>query len=217
MTPSNGNIFRVAGHLCGEFVGPGEFPTQRPVTQSFDVFLDLRPNKRLSKHSWGWWFEMPSCPLWRHCNDSYQTMRPWGTFHERVFPWHFKFNGKFVLAWLHRRVSYRYKISCPIFHSDQFTTIWIRAELNFHRIWIAMEQGKSEGFDSCDRPSNLKLDSNRQFFRPCDREIWRMTLQYNRAPLLCYFKLCASFRSHWWIQTSITVRKRPIWVKFDDF
>ena len=79
------------------------------------------------------------------------------------------------------------------------------------------QQGKSEGFDSCDRPSNLKLDSNRQFFRPCDREIWRMTLQYNRAPLLCYFKLCASFCSHWWIQTSITVRKRPIWVKFDDF
>ena len=33
------------------------------------------------------------------------------------------------------------------------------------------EQGKSEGFDSCDRPSNLNLDSNRQFFRPCDREI----------------------------------------------
>ena len=33
----------------------------------------------------------------------------------------------------------------------------------------ATEQGKSEGFDSCDRPSNLKLDSNRQFFGPCDR------------------------------------------------
>ena len=44
-----------------------------------------------------------------------------------------------------------------------------------------------------------------------------MTLQNNRAPLLCYFKLCASFRSHWWIQTGVTVRKRPIWVKFDDF
>ena len=39
------------------------------------------------------------------------------------------------------------------------------------------------------------------FLEPCDLEIWRMTLQYNRAPLLCYFKLCASFRSHWWIQT----------------
>ena len=25
-------------------------------------------NKRLSKQSWGWWFETLSCPLWRHCN-----------------------------------------------------------------------------------------------------------------------------------------------------
>ena len=30
----------------------GEFPTQRPVTRSFDVFFDLRLNERLSKHSW---------------------------------------------------------------------------------------------------------------------------------------------------------------------
>ena len=49
MTSSNGNIFRVTGPLCGEFTGPGEFPTQRPVTRSFDVFFDLRVNKRLSK------------------------------------------------------------------------------------------------------------------------------------------------------------------------
>ena len=49
--------------------GPGEFPTQRPVTRSFDVFFDLRLNKRLSKQWWGWWFETLSCPLWRHCND----------------------------------------------------------------------------------------------------------------------------------------------------
>ena len=68
-------------------------------------------------------------------------------------------------------------------------------------IMVINKQGKSEGFDSCDRPSNLKLDSNRQFFCPCDREIWWMTLQNNRAPLLCYFKLCASFCTHWWIQT----------------
>ena len=47
---------------------PGEFPTQRQVTRSFDVFFDLYPNKRLSKQWWGWWFEMTSCPLWRHCN-----------------------------------------------------------------------------------------------------------------------------------------------------
>ena len=49
---------------------PGEFPTQRPVTRSFDVFFDLRLNKRLSKQSWGWWFETPSLSLWRHGNDS---------------------------------------------------------------------------------------------------------------------------------------------------
>ena len=46
----------------------GEFPSQRPVTRSFNVFFDLRPNKCFSKQSWCWRFETPSCPLWRHCN-----------------------------------------------------------------------------------------------------------------------------------------------------
>ena len=69
MTSSNGNIFRVTGHLCGEFTGSREFPTQRPVTRSFDVYFDLRPNKRLSKHSWGRWFETLSHSLWRHRNE----------------------------------------------------------------------------------------------------------------------------------------------------
>ena len=70
MTSSNGHIFRVTGHLCGECTGPGEFPAQRPVTPSFDVFFDLRLNNRLSKQSGGWWFETLSCPLWRHFNDN---------------------------------------------------------------------------------------------------------------------------------------------------
>ena len=73
MTSSNGNIFRVTGPLCGEFTGPGEFPTQRPVTRSFDVFFDLRLNKRLNKQSWGWWFETLSRPFWRHRNVSQQN------------------------------------------------------------------------------------------------------------------------------------------------
>ena len=47
---------------------PGEFPAQRPVTQSFDVFFDHPLNKRLSKQWWCWWFETLSRPLWRHCN-----------------------------------------------------------------------------------------------------------------------------------------------------
>ena len=68
MTSSNGNIFRVTGPLCGEFTGLGEVPAHRPVTRSFDVFFDLRPNKRLSKQPWGWCFETLSWSLWRHCN-----------------------------------------------------------------------------------------------------------------------------------------------------
>ena len=47
---------------------PGEFPAQRPVTRSFDVFFDLRLNKRLSKQFWGWGFEMLPPLLWRQCN-----------------------------------------------------------------------------------------------------------------------------------------------------
>ena len=46
----------------------GEFPAQRPVTRSFDIFFDLRLNKRLRKQSWGCWFETLSRPLWRHFN-----------------------------------------------------------------------------------------------------------------------------------------------------
>ena len=57
---------------------PGEFPTQRPVTRSFDVYFDLRPNKQLSKQSLGWWFETLSPPLWRHRNV--QKLAPWPPF-----------------------------------------------------------------------------------------------------------------------------------------
>ena len=62
------NHFRVTGPLCGDLTGPGEFPAQRPVTRSFDVFFDLRLNKRMSKQSWGWWFETLPWSLWRQCN-----------------------------------------------------------------------------------------------------------------------------------------------------
>ena len=63
--------------ICaGNSLVTGEFPTQRPVTRSFDIFFDLRLNKRLSKQSWGWWFEIPLCPLWCHCNDELLKLCP---------------------------------------------------------------------------------------------------------------------------------------------
>ena len=45
-----------------------------PHTKASDAelwcFLWSAPEKRLSKQSWGWWFETPSHPLWRHCNGT---------------------------------------------------------------------------------------------------------------------------------------------------
>ena len=68
MTSSNGNIFRVTDLLCGEFTGHRWIPRTKAVTRRFDAFFDLRQNKRLGKQSRRWWFETPSCSLWRHCN-----------------------------------------------------------------------------------------------------------------------------------------------------
>ena len=63
--------FSVLLDICaGNSPVPGEFPTQRPVTQSFDVFFDLHLNKQLGEQSWGWWFETLSLPLWRHRNGA---------------------------------------------------------------------------------------------------------------------------------------------------
>ena len=53
----------------------GGFPSQRPVTWSFEFFFDLRLNKRLSKHPRRWWFKAPSCLLWRHCNGHIPYIR----------------------------------------------------------------------------------------------------------------------------------------------
>ena len=61
MMTSNGNIFCVTGPLCGEFKGDWWIPLKRPVTLSFDVFFDLRQNKR--------WFETPLRSLGRHSNE----------------------------------------------------------------------------------------------------------------------------------------------------
>ena len=66
---------------------PGEFPAQRPVTPSFDVFFDLRLNERLSKQSWIWWFETLSRPLWRQCNAQVR-------FYASLYQWHQCVAGK---------------------------------------------------------------------------------------------------------------------------
>ena len=71
MMTSSKETFSALLALCvGNSRATGEFPSQKTVTRSFDASFDLRLNKRLSKQSWGWWFETPSHSLWRHCNVS---------------------------------------------------------------------------------------------------------------------------------------------------
>ena len=60
-------------------------PAQRPVTRSFDVFFDLRPNKRLSKQPWGWWFETPSWLLWRQYSVIHCTYFSWGLWSSWIY------------------------------------------------------------------------------------------------------------------------------------
>ena len=76
-----------------------------------------------------------------------------------------------------------------------------------------LEQDKSEGCDSCDRPCNFTLIG----FSLCNLETWWMTSKNNRAPLIYYIKLSASFQIHRWTQTGVTVRKCSIQVKIGYF
>ena len=63
--------------LCvGNSPVSGDFPAHRPVTRSFDVFIDLRLDKHLSKQTWGWWFETLPRPLWRHSNAKFMMGIP---------------------------------------------------------------------------------------------------------------------------------------------
>ena len=78
--------------LCaGNSPVTGKFPAQRPTTQSFYVFFDLRLNKWLSEHSWGWWLETLSRSLWRHCNDikwlSPPLLTHWGLVTHKSTNW----------------------------------------------------------------------------------------------------------------------------------
>ena len=61
MTSSNGNIFRVTGHLCGEFTGHQWIPRTKASDAELWYFLWSTPES-------GWWFETPSRPFWRYCN-----------------------------------------------------------------------------------------------------------------------------------------------------
>ena len=99
----------------------GEFPSQRPMTRSFDVFFDLRLNKLCSKLSRRRWFESPLCSLWRHCNVSSHFLWRSGTYR---FP--------------RRDLKIRYMAARAIRHTLQ-QKCWIltqRCPFVFDRKWV---------------------------------------------------------------------------------
>ena len=69
-------VSALLGICVGNSPVTGEFPAQRPVARSFDVFFDLCLNQRLNNQTRGWWFETPSRPLWRHRNVLIQWLYP---------------------------------------------------------------------------------------------------------------------------------------------
>ena len=66
------------------------------------------------------------------------------------------------------------------------------------------------------QPRNAQFGSKSAIFHP----MWPWNLMddlenNNRAPLVCYFKLCASFNKPRWNKTRVTVRKLPLTLKYD--
>ena len=68
-TSSNESIFRVTGHLCWEITGYWWIPHTKASYVELWCFLWSAPEyTQLNKQSWGWRYESPTCPLWRHYN-----------------------------------------------------------------------------------------------------------------------------------------------------
>ena len=104
---------------------------------------------------------------------------------------------------------------CVSFHTHWWIQIWDTVRKRSIRVKIISYPLVNSNLSYS--PETPNLGQMRRFLEPCDLEIWWMTLKNNRAPLLCYVKLYVSFHHHMWIRTGVTVRKCPIWVKFDDF
>ena len=86
LTSWNGNIFRVTGNLWGELTCHRWIPRTKASDAELWCFLWSALaclNERLNKQSWGWWFEKPSCPLWRHNNGLFGRCAQQTIYHEK--------------------------------------------------------------------------------------------------------------------------------------
>ena len=103
MTSSNGNIFCVTGHLCGEFTGDRWIPRTKASDAIFDVYFDLRLStdtivRLVIREAIALIMTSPSCKIWDQlaiCPLSQQQF--WGSFKYRLMEhtatWHVQSPG----------------------------------------------------------------------------------------------------------------------------
>ena len=97
MTSSNGIIFRVTARCAGNSSVSGEIPLTKASDAELDVFYDQRLNTRLSKQSWGWWFETLSRSLWRYCNEPLVFKEYWKAQNPKPSPFLHNRNSSFCV------------------------------------------------------------------------------------------------------------------------
>ena len=112
--------------ICaGNSLVTGDFPTQRKVKRSFDVFFDLRLKKRLSKQWRGWWFGTPSRPLWRHCNvmfwhdircacNSEGSIKTWWLHDMEPLSIYLAFCGRWCFLWCYPEQAVEKTLEAPV-------------------------------------------------------------------------------------------------------
>ena len=94
------------------------------MTRSFDVFYDLHLIETLNKQSWDWWFETPSRPSWRHCNDIFfgEDMNlKWHTWLKKVLESGNKYHFQQLsfCYWLQvHTINKTARVHTPFYYSD---------------------------------------------------------------------------------------------------
>ena len=126
------------------------------------------------------------------------------TMHYQVLAWYHKYNKanlRDLLAATGLVILLKLDSNRRFFSPCDLENWWMTSKN--YKTWVTV------------RKHSIRV-KNQRFIVPCDLKIWRITLKNYRAPLLCCFKLCASFHSHRWIQTKVTVPKHSIRVKIGD-
>ena len=117
-TSSNGNIFHITGHLCGEFTGHRWIPLTKASDVELWCFFDLSLNKGLSKQSWGWWFEMPSHPLWCHCNVNLgNSFTHYLLIYHQQYIWCESFDSVPAKTYFEEHATIQHQAFCRLLHN----------------------------------------------------------------------------------------------------